>query len=354
MYVPILKWRQGEYLALDQLHTNVKDKVIPLIEIPPIEWDFENNVEAKTIDKHLEPFSNRLHKKWKNRAAYLDFNFFDSKVTMKDGTHPLTYVFRNVRQINQQVIPVIGLNQNQAYQHAIKETVQIDSNGVCIRLKIRDIVKPNIELMVNSIVNYLEIEIQDVDLVIDLEAPNFKPLNQFVGAIRNAVKNLPQVELARSFTIASTNFPRSMGKLCTGVNLIDRLEWSFYLSYCSQFKSERRPRFGDYAIAHPELLSLDMRIITPSASLRYATDNAWWIFKGVNVRKNGLGQYKNICQRLVASAHFMGETYSIGDKYIADCSASAASTGNLTVWRRVGTNHHITKVVKDCATVRAF
>ena len=41
MYIPILKWRQGEYLALDRLEDRVKDKVLPLIEIPPIEWDFE-------------------------------------------------------------------------------------------------------------------------------------------------------------------------------------------------------------------------------------------------------------------------------------------------------------------------
>ena len=354
MYVPILKWRQGEYLALDQLHPNVKDKVIPLIEIPPIEWDFEQKKEAKTIDEHLKPFANRLVKKWKYRTAYLDLKFIDSTIRMKDGTHPLVYVFRNARKINQKVIPVVGLHRNQTYLRAVKETVQIDCNGVCIRLKFRDIAKPNIELIVNSLVNYLEIEIEDVDLVIDLETPNFKPLNKFVGAIRNAVKKLPQVELARSFTIAATNFPNSMGELTRGVNFIDRFEWLFYLAYCSKIKNERKPRFGDYAIAHPSLLQLDMRIITPSASLRYATDNAWWIYKGVNIRKNGLGQYRNICQKLVASAHFMGESYSIGDKYIADCSASAASTGNLTVWRRVGTNHHITKVVKDCATVGEF
>ena len=69
MYVPILKWRQGEYLALGQLHPNVKDKVIPLIEIPPIEWDFEQKKEAKTIDEHLKPFANRLVKKWKYRTG---------------------------------------------------------------------------------------------------------------------------------------------------------------------------------------------------------------------------------------------------------------------------------------------
>ena len=41
MYVPILKWRQGEYLALEKLAQDIKDYVMPLIEVPPLEWDLK-------------------------------------------------------------------------------------------------------------------------------------------------------------------------------------------------------------------------------------------------------------------------------------------------------------------------
>ena len=355
MYIPILKWRQGEYLALDRLEDRVKDKVLPLIEIPPIEWDFENKKEAKNIDEHLKPFSNRLNLKWTNRAAYLDLNFIDSTLSMKDGTHPLIYIFNNIRNVNKNIIPVTGLDRNESYQQAIKSIVNIDNNGVCIRLNFRDIVKPNVDIHINSIVNYLNIQIRDVDLILDLGAPNYKPLEQFVHVIHNAVNKIQQVKRARSFTIASTNFPTSMGKIKQGVNSVERSEWLFYLKYCFELtKNERKPRFGDYAIAHPKLLQLDMRAIKPSASLRYTIDDAWRIYKGVNVRDNGFGQYKDICQKLVASNIFMGEHYSKGDKYIKDCSMSEASTGNLTVWRWIATNHHITKVAYDCANVLDF
>ena len=349
-YVPILKWRQGEYLALEHLDSQIKDKVLPLIEIPPIEWDFENNKKAKTIDKHLEPFPNRLDKKWNNRKAFLDLNFIDPTISMSDGSHPVFYIFNNVSRINKKIIPVTGLDRNKSYQQAIKKIVHINNNGICIRLKFKDIVKNSLGISVESMVRYFGVHFRDVDIVLDLEAPNYNPLTQFVRVFRNAIKNLPHINKARSLTIASTNFPPSMGNLKQGVNIEQRAEWLFYLEYCFQMgANEIKPNFGDYAIAHPKLLQLDMRTVTPAASLRYTVDNAWYIHKGTNVRRNGFGQYEDICRKLTISKYFLGESYSKGDTRIKDCSTGQASTGNLTLWRWVGTNHHITKVVRDCA-----
>jgi len=355
MYMPILKWRQGEYLALDQLENRVKDKVLPLIEIPPIEWDFENKTHAKSIDEHLEPFSRRLEKKWKSRTACIDLNYIDSTIHMKNGIHPMIYVFDNARKVNKYVIPVTGLVRNDSYQKATKMILGIDKNGVCIRLEFSDLVRPGLQMNFVSLLNFFEIKLIDVDLVLDLKAPNFEPMDGFVDAVQNALKELPQIEQVRSFTIASTNFPDSMGNLSQGVNFVDRLEWEFYLEYCSRLKAnERSPEFGDYCVAHPKLLRLDMRTISPSASLRYTLDDEWWLYKGKSVKRNGFGQYKSICQNLVGSSYYLGEQFSVGDKYIKECSVGTMSTGNLTVWRRVATNHHITKVVNDCASLPAF
>ncbi len=355
MYMPILKWRQGEYLALEQLESNIKSKVLPLVEIPPIEWDFENNKIAKSIDEHLKPFSKRLDKKWKNRVACIDLHCLEQTAYMKNGIHPLKYVFQDVRKVNGRVFPVTGLTRIDSYQKAVKSIVNQDKNGVCIRLEFNDLIRPNLRMNLDSLVNYLKISLSDVDLVLDLGAPNFEPIDLFANLIRNSVKKLHQIGRYRSFTIAATSFPESMGKLKQGVNYLNRLEWHFFLEYCSKLKSsEQLLNFGDYCIAHPKLLRLDMRIVSPSASLRYTTDDAWWIYKGTNVRKFGLKQYRDICENLVNSGYYFGRQYSAGDQYIWDCSCLAASTGNLTTWRRVATNHHITKVVNDCASFPGF
>lgn len=46
-YVPVLKWRMGEYQALLNLKKTVADWVTPLIEIPTEGWDFEKRGAVK-------------------------------------------------------------------------------------------------------------------------------------------------------------------------------------------------------------------------------------------------------------------------------------------------------------------
>ncbi|MFB5761329.1 beta family protein [Paenibacillus medicaginis] len=46
-YVPIVKWKQGEQRALETLAATSKERLTPLIEIAPIDWDFENEVQRK-------------------------------------------------------------------------------------------------------------------------------------------------------------------------------------------------------------------------------------------------------------------------------------------------------------------
>lgn len=39
-YVPAIKWKQGEYMALEELHPHHKAELTPLVDVPPIPWDF--------------------------------------------------------------------------------------------------------------------------------------------------------------------------------------------------------------------------------------------------------------------------------------------------------------------------
>ena len=41
MYVPALRWRQGEYQALAGLAAAAKDRIVPYVTIPEVEFDFE-------------------------------------------------------------------------------------------------------------------------------------------------------------------------------------------------------------------------------------------------------------------------------------------------------------------------
>ena len=45
-YVPILGGKAGEYRALRELTPAIKSNLTPLVEVPPVQWDFENDRAA--------------------------------------------------------------------------------------------------------------------------------------------------------------------------------------------------------------------------------------------------------------------------------------------------------------------
>lgn len=354
MYVPILKWKQGEYLALEKLEADIKNQVKPLAEIPPIGWDFARGCLSKTIDEHLEKFSYRLHKKWRKRDIFIDLALLDPADRMGDGKHPLTYLFDGIINNNDLAIPVTGLSRSNSYQAAVKTAAKECMSGICIRLSFEDIVGNDLNTRLQTLASLHEIDLCDIDIILDLDAPNFHPIDKFSRILYLKINEVESFLECRSFTIAATSFPDTMGKLKKGHQTIERSEWLLYNTLLAKFnESEQAIQFGDYGIAHPSLPAQDMRLLKPAASLRYTIDDAWYIGKGTNVRDNGYGQYADICSSLIDSGHFLGKSYSDGDSYIYKCGKSLGSTGNLTSWRRVGTNHHITKVVRDLANVYA-
>jgi hypothetical protein len=98
-YVPILKGRMGEYGALETLSQEVKTALTPLIEIPPIPWDWAEDQPAKSIDSHLEKVGASFERAWQlDRPFYVDLVWVQENELMDDGDHPLEYVFRAARE----------------------------------------------------------------------------------------------------------------------------------------------------------------------------------------------------------------------------------------------------------------
>ena len=351
-YVPCLLWKQGEYQALFRLPRTAKVHITPLIEVPEIGWDFEKAVLAKTLDEHLSPFAKRVRAKWQQRQCFVDLKHIDSSVRMADGSHPLAFVFSNLRTEKCFAVPVTGIDQDAQYQRAVRRAAAEDRNGVCFRVRIVQAAKQDIKTAIDALMKRVNIKPSEVDLVLDLEAPNFVPLVGFCRVVQAIVKRLPYLSKWRTFTILGTSFPHSMGEVKGNAEKLHRYEWLLYKKLVAAFRPEkiRIPAFGDYAICHPDVPRLDMRLVKPAASIRYTIKDAWYILKGPNVRDNGFEQYRGHCQKLVASSHYSGSDFSDGDKYIFDCASGSGSTGNLSKWRAVGTNHHLAKVLQDIAS----
>src|SRR3989339_1278062 len=92
-YIPVLKWKQGEYQALSRLTKPIKDNLTPLIEIPPIGYDFETKTARKNIDQHLGDFGRRLKTKWQNRRCFVDTKYISASTRMADESHFIERIF---------------------------------------------------------------------------------------------------------------------------------------------------------------------------------------------------------------------------------------------------------------------
>jgi len=351
-YVPVLKGKEGEYLALRELADTVKDGLTPLIEIPSIPYDYANDAPAKTIDEHLAKVTEKIQNCWGvKRPVFVDFDLLLPTEVMSDGRQPLTYVFEGARTVNLHTIPVTGINRTTEYQDAVKTANDTDGFGICIRLESDDLNDPDLNTKVNDLLTMFGELPQNIDMVVDFGAIVAGVSAAILAAANSLIASIPLVRDWRTFTFAASGFPPDLSDLTPRtISLIPRTEWTLWQNLVSR-RLLRFPTFGDYAIAHPVVTEVDPRIMKMSAQLRYTSDEHWLVFKARNVKDYGFGQFNDICRALIGRPEYKGAAFSWGDNQIGVCAAPGGPPGNATTWRRIGTNHHLTFVVDQIANL---
>jgi hypothetical protein len=103
----------------------------------------------------------------------------------------------------------------------------------------------------------------------------------------------------------------------------------------------RTPMFGDYALDTSPMQKPERR--TPSAHFRYSTPKSYAVAKGTTVKKpHGYDAIYPVADLLASQSFFMGENFSLGDRFIAGLQARPAAKGNAAKWRWASTDHHLT------------
>ncbi len=193
VYVPVLSWRMGEYQALKYLKECEKDKVMPLIVIPEVEFDFETKQQKKTIDEHVRDLSKRFIAKWDNRLAWLALHNKIASEKMNDGSHVMDYVHNGMRLNQARTVPVVTLESNRDTITAVVRVLGQDELGGGIRIRLENLMAPDIEDQIIKLSTDLSLLPEDTDFIIDLHAPNFEPYHQFANALilsLNRLRNL--------------------------------------------------------------------------------------------------------------------------------------------------------------------
>lgn len=352
-YVPAMRWRQGEYQALLRLGKDVKDFVVPFITIPEVEFDFEERRPKKTVQEHVHPFAQRFKSKWGKRPAFIAVDGAIVGQPMADGRDVFTYVFEALRSFTASAIPAIPLVAGTATVRSIAAIARIDRNGVAVSLKIEDLMKPGPRARIDVLAGKLGVSIDEVDLIVDLSSPNYEPYSAFAAALTAALKRLGNLNDFRNFIVVGTAIPASFRGIARGEDEIARHDWIFYKEFVAKLpKTIRRPNFGDYTIVHPSFTPVDMRVVKAAGKIVYATLTSWEVRKGGAFRDDP-EQMHSHCASIVASGQFLGDAYSNGDAYIGGCARRELGPSNLSKWKEVAINHHITLVTNELAKIAA-
>ncbi len=346
-YVPFLKWRQGEYQALLRLDDAIKDQIVPLIVVPPIEYDFEDQCDKKTVDEHLEPFAKRYKAKWNKRPALIDMHHSLELSTRDSGLTAVVSIFDELRANSANSIPVIDVRRDTQYLDDVKVIQKKDKGGIALRVTLSDLMNTTFANGLAAALARVSISNEAVDLVIDLGAPkNFKPYADFSKAVVGLMLPLGDLTKYRSLAIVATSYPESQSIQKPG-GVFVRHEWALYKAIQTELSAMGRvPTFGDYGMERPEFLQLDMRPIKPAGKVVYTTPTGWLIRKGGSFRDDR-EQMRKHCKNILISGYYRGDAFSEGDKYIKDCAAGTVSTSNLSGWKWIEMNHHMTQIVED-------
>lgn len=350
-YVPVLKWRTGEYQALFRLADEAKDSIVPLMIIPEIEFDFEEWAPKKTVQEHVAPFGKRYKDKWNMRPAWLDLDPSLHAETMDSGVSVVAHVFSELRQFKAKAVPVLSVEHKPGYVSEIATIVKKDGLGVAVRARLAHVMATDFNTKLTKLISDAGVSAADVDFFIDLNNPAYEPYEVFAKALVSALGKITALKDFRSFVMIGTAFPESMKDVSPpGANLV-RHDWMFFKKFISVLPvGVRTPAYGEYTTVNPAFAAaMDMRKIKPAGKLVYTSKDAWRILKGKAFRDNRK-QMHDHCANLIKSGAFRGSGYSVGDDFIAKCAVKKVGPSSLTKWKEVGINHHIMQVLEDISS----
>lgn len=351
IYLPILKWKRGEFAALRELSLPDKSKIIPMLELQDDTVDVDEDVAAVSGPTSFDRAAAQAMRAWGTTPFFIDGDELDQPVAAAPA--PIERLFDACRRAGLAPIPGIGIGASTSHCQAVARIIASDKRGCAVRIGVEDLVASNIGSVVASLLATLGVSGPSVDLVLDWRAIGPGDAATTTLAAGAVIPTLPHLNSWRSVIFAASSFPQTLTAAGTGLSTIVRAEWLVYQRLLANRPGGARIAFGDYAIAHP--------IYAPapflgSASVRYTITDEWLIARGRTLKgpvHGGFSQFQGLCGQLITNPAYCGASFSWGDDYIARCSQGQVGTGNLTTWRSVGTNHHLTFVARQLASYGA-
>jgi hypothetical protein len=350
-YVPILKWKRGEYRALAELDPTARQALTPLLEIQPLPWDFKKGDFKKSLKEHLDDYVEQVFGTWNSQPAFADLELIDPTFRLAGGVHPVRAVFDAARARGAQLIPVTALDRDAAYNAAVAHVVKADGRGVCLRVRQAALFDDDLDKMLKTILATLKVARRDVHLVIDLREVNDDDYALLSKHLAAGLTSIPNLSSWRTFTVAGSGLPASLSAVGQGVALVPRRMWDLWLGLRKDPVLPRVPTFGDYGVAHWDTLVENPAFLKIVARILYTGPKNWVVARGRPLRPHGYAQYHALAKLIAKHPHFCHKSCCASEPHIVNCAAGATTTGSPESWLRVATHHHLVYVMDQIANL---
>jgi hypothetical protein len=337
-YVPVLRWKRGEWAALRTLSRAARARITPMIELMPSAFTDTEPKLTWDVPTSIPRVVKQIAKSWGTRSLYLDCDRVLRALPNLPPAQLMTALWASGRRWGLSFIPVARLHHPLSFKNALRDLMALVGE-ICIRLEPVNLAAPNWPEHLSALLATLGARPQDAHLIFDYQAT--WPMDYQI------IYRALDVTAWKSFTVIGGTFPRDLTAFAVGQHLYPRHEWTSWRTFIlSQQRLPRLPTYGDYATQHavyrepPDAANF-------SASIRYTTDDHWLIMRGEGVFSAGSPGFKQwpenallLCDR----EEFCGRDFSDGDAYIWQAAFHRKTTGNAETWLRAGINHHLTFV----------
>ena len=353
-YVPILRWKRAEQVALSQLFESDSICITPLIELIPDNIIKKGKAGKEDSILELDVATNniieQLVKYWGPRPFFIDLLWLASDILKQRTGYFLEILSQCASIYSLCFIPVTGLSRDAIYQTSVEKVTSMHHQGACLRLFIDDIKSLTLKRDIDTLLKILKLEPESVDIIVD-----FQITDQHAPTFDTLCYLIPNINKWRNFIVASGAFPEDLSKLHKNdVHYLDRTDWISWKDQVTSKTLPRTPIYSDYAIQHARYIRRE-GLLFPSASIRYTSDDSWIIMRGEAIKREGEGpgsaQWQDNAILLCDLPEYCNLTFSKGDKYIKEISLQHKETGSTETWLRAGINHHITFVVRQIANL---
>ncbi|MCZ8112999.1 MAG: hypothetical protein O9321_19275 [Rubrivivax sp.] len=336
-YLPILKWKQGERIALQHLSGSQWDDVVPLIELMSV----DAAPDALALKGALPEYLAKIGKQF--RKTFPDDHPVAVDVRYVSPSYPKQVRLLSVvcgrlqKESGLELMPV--LTESMVATETADLPLLKDFTEVVLRVHMPGIAPGQIEELVD-LMRSGGIKKRSVHLVIDQHSiVDAEPAARLAAAKPYLTAAL--VVGCSSVTVAGGSFPVNLVGFKQGQQDIRRVEWLIWKSLAADPKYEGL-RYSDYAVTNPALgPDLDPKTMNPSVAIRYAAKDFWRLFKAGGFKKGKPNQYMNLCQLLLGDPVYKGAAFSYGDECYDKAASATLGNGNPSSWRRDATSHHL-------------